>query len=117
MAFLVSLAILCDIGRLEKVQHVFLLYLAIKSGNAIYQFSHDYSSIMNQFCVPTLESHRVLRDAFYAFKITNNFINGQCLLDIFSLRDIQYDLRNPRTYAEETYLDVKCDFQCKQFLD
>ena len=31
-----------DIKRLESVQHVFLRYLAFKTGNSMEPYSHDY---------------------------------------------------------------------------
>ena len=54
--------LLCDIKKLEPVQHNFLRYLAFKSGRPINPFDHDYSSIMQRYAIPSLASRRRVND-------------------------------------------------------
>ena len=93
----------CDQDRLETVQHKFLRYLSFKNGQPMDPFSHDYSSIMSLFKVPSLKSNRESRDAILAFKLINEWVDCEYLCNVFKPRELTHNIRNPRTYEVERY--------------
>ena len=87
-----------DADRIESVQHVFLRYLAYKSGTPMNPFEHDYSNVARRFDIPLLSSLRVIKDATCAFKLMHRTVHCIELSDLFVPRQIDYNLKGYREF-------------------
>ena len=92
-----------EVNKLESVQHTFLRHIAWRFGSPMDWRDHDYSRVMSQFRMPTLESIRLTNDARLAFNIINRNIDCPELSNLFVSREIPYNLRQARTFSENRY--------------
>ena len=89
-----------DVDRIESVQHVFLRYLAYKSGTPMHPFEHDYSRVARRFEIPLLSSLRDIKDATCAFKLLHRNVDCAELSNLFVPRQMDYNLRDYREFNE-----------------
>ena len=82
------------IDKLKGIQRKLLRYLALKSGNPISYTDHDYSSLYTCFKLPSIYQIHFQADAVTAFKVIHQLSNSPDTLDLFTTREVHYNLRH-----------------------
>jgi hypothetical protein len=63
------------INRIERAQHRFLQYVAIKLKMTNPRITHDYFQIANTLHLNSLESHRIYADVSFLHEILNGLVD------------------------------------------
>jgi hypothetical protein len=82
------------INRIERVQHRFLQYVAIKLKMTNPRITHDYVQIANTFHLSSLESHRIYADVSFLHGILNGLVDCSELGSKISLYENCTSLRS-----------------------
>lgn len=85
------------IQRLERVQNKFLRYYAYKNNTQI--LDHDYSQLLSEMKLDTLENRRRVFDICFVYKLLNGMINCPELLKLIKINVPSIPLRNNRTFC------------------
>lgn len=88
------------IKKLERVQHRFLSWAAIKLGLPNPRLSHDYSQIAAVLNISSLKSHHEAQDVLFLYKIVNRIITCPPLLESVHLHVPSNYLRSLRSSTD-----------------
>ena len=91
-----------QIDRIERVEHIFIRYLAYKDGNPMSFFNHNYYSNSVKFSIPTVMSLHNYYDCIFAYLCFNKIIVCEPLNLKFTERDFGINIRKSRHLKEVT---------------
>ena len=104
------------IEYLESVQHRFLRLAARTAKIFFHRFDHDYTNIMRILKIHPIDSIMDYHDVLLSYRIINGFIGNHDLSDLFIERNINYNLRNPRSVVETTSIRFQIYYSAKNRL-
>lgn len=96
---------------LEKLNHKFLHYSALRSDNSMSYRDNDFSNILNIMLIPTLKSAQTHIDIIFAFAILANIIDCNEFLESLKFDIMAKLLRRLNCYFyTRTLKSLSCNF-------
>ena len=74
-----------NMDRVERIQHKAIRHLVFLSGNPLSRFDHNYASIAETFCLPSVSSSMIASDVLFLYKIKSNQVKCSELRNLFNL--------------------------------
>lgn len=87
---------------LESAQHRFVRYISYKSGHPMSRLDHEFSARLSHLNLSTISSIHTSLDNKFVFKSLNGCIRSEQIINMFRVRDLSYNLRNPNLLEIDT---------------
>ena len=83
-------------GEIVSIEHKFLRFVSRLTPTPMRFDDHDYTPIRKLLNLTPLRTIFLKNDYILAYKIFHNLINSSTVNELFSERNLSYNLRNPR---------------------
>lgn len=80
---------------LESSQHRFVRYFLYKFGSPMDWFDHNFQPKLEELNLPTIASLHISLSNKVVFKSLNGLFNSSIINDMFVIRNVPYNIRNP----------------------
>ena len=91
--------------------------MAAKTANIFFhRFDHNYTPLMRALKISTVDYILDYHDVLLSYRIINGFIINHDILDLFIERNLNYNLRNPRSMVKTTSIRDQIFYSAKNRL-
>ena len=105
------------LSELVSIEHKFLRFVSKLTPAPMRFDDHDYTPIRKLLNLTPLRTIFLKNDYILAFKISHNSINSSIVNDLFSDRNLTYNLRNPRplqsSHSSRDYINFSTTFRLR----